>query len=181
MFLAILTGVQALINHFGISLTAKLTDFSGYLIFGASVALAIVCLAYAPSYDISRLWTFANYSGEAGGNVWPSVSNSWVFLLGLLLPIYTITGYDASAHTSEETKQAAVSSPKGIVSSIVWSGVFGYLFLAAFVLMIPDMDEAAKQGWNVFFWAMDKQVPDAIKEILYSRSLSRRCCAASPP
>ena len=59
-FLAILTGGQALINHFGISLTAKLTDFSGYLIFGGSIALAIVCLAYAPSYEFSRLWTFAN-------------------------------------------------------------------------------------------------------------------------
>jgi amino acid transporter len=83
------------------------------------------------------------------------------------MPIYTITGYDASAHTSEETKQAAMSSPKGIVSSILWSGVFGYLFLAAFVLMIPNMDEAAKQGWNVFFWALDQQVPDMMKQILY--------------
>ncbi len=166
-FLAILTGGQALINHYGIALTAKLTDFSGYLIFGTSVLLAIVCLVYAESYDISRLWTFANYSGEAGANVWPSVSGSWVFLLGLLMPIYTITGYDASAHTSEETKQAALSSPRGIVSSILWSGVFGYIFLTAFVLMIPNMDEAAKQGWNVFFWAMDQRVPDTMKQILY--------------
>jgi len=90
-----------------------------------------------------------------------------VFLLGLLMPIYTITGYDASAHTSEETKQAAMSVPRGIVSSVIWSAVFGYLFLAAFVLMIPNMDEAAKQGWNVFFWAMDQRVPDTMKQILY--------------
>jgi amino acid transporter len=169
IFLAILTGGQALINHYGISLTAKLTDFSGYLIFGTSVVLAIVCLAYAQSYDISRLWTFANYSGtpEGAAPVWPHVSGLWVFLLGLLMPIYTITGYDASAHTSEETKQAAHSSPRGIISSILWSGVFGYIFLAAFVLMIPNMDEAAKQGWNVFFWAMDKRVAVTVKEIMY--------------
>jgi amino acid transporter len=166
-FLAILTGGQALINHYGIALTAKLTDFSGYLIFGGSILLAAVCLIYADSYDFSRLWTFANYSGEAGANVWPGVSGTWVFLLGLLMPIYTITGYDASAHTSEETKQAALSAPKGIVSSIIWSGVFGYLFLCAFVLMIPNMDEAAKQGWNVFFWALDQRVPDTMKQILY--------------
>jgi amino acid transporter len=166
-FLAILTGVQALINHYGIALTAKLTDFSGYLIFFTSVLLAFVCLVYAPSYDLSRLWTFANYSGESGSNVWPPVSGTWVFLLGLLMPIYTITGYDASAHTSEETKQAALSAPRGIVSSIIWSGVFGYLFLAAFVLMLPNMNDAAKQGWNVFFWAMDKQVPATLRDILY--------------
>ncbi len=29
------------------------------------------------------------------------------------------------------------------------------MFLCAFVLMIPNMDDAAKQGWNVFFWAID--------------------------
>ena len=99
IFLIIITGGQALINHMGIKLTAKLTDFSGWLIFGGSILIGIVCLLAADSWDFGRLFTFTNYSGEAGGNVWPEVSNTWVFLLGLLLPIYTITGYDASAHT----------------------------------------------------------------------------------
>jgi amino acid transporter len=167
IFLAIITGGMALINHYGIGLTMKLTDFSGYLIFATSVALAIVCLMFAPSWDVSRLFTFHNYSGDPGGGVWPAVSNSWVFLLGLLLPIYTITGYDASAHTSEETVDAARSVPKGMVSSVLWSAVFGYIMLCAFVMMIPNMDDAAKQGWNVFFWAMDARVPSGIKEALY--------------
>ncbi len=167
-FISVLGGAQALINHYGISLTAKLTDFSGYLIFATSTLLAVVCFACARHYDFSRLWTFTNYSGAAGGNVWPRVSGGWIFLLGLLLPIYTITGYDASAHTSEETVQASVSVPRGIVSSIIWSGVFGYVFLVAFLLMIPDMDAAARQGWNVFFWAMDQRVPFAVREILYA-------------
>jgi amino acid transporter len=89
------------------------------------------------------------------------------FLLGLLLPIYTITGYDASAHTSEETVKAAVSVPRGMVSAVLWSALFGYIMLCAFVLMIPNMDDAAKQGWNVFFWAMDAQTNPTIKNILY--------------
>ncbi|AOE85727.1 amino acid permease [Pseudomonas sp. TCU-HL1] len=167
IFLSILTGGQALCNHFGIGLTAKLTDFSGYLIFATAIALTIVCLAAAPSYEFSRLWTFGNFSGAAGGNVWPEVSNSWIFLLGLLLPIYTITGYDASAHTSEETVQAAHSVPRGMVMSVVWSLLFGWLMLSAFVLMLPSMEEAAAQGWNVFFWAMDTQVNSTVKELLY--------------
>ncbi len=129
--------------------------------------LTAACLAFAPSYEIGRLFTFTNYSGEAGANVWPQVSTGWAFLLGLLLPIYTITGYDASAHTSEETRDAARSVPQGMVMSVVWSGVFGYLMLCAFVLMIPNMDDAAKQGWNVFFWAMDARMPGVLKEILY--------------
>ncbi|MBB6223611.1 amino acid permease [Rhizobium leguminosarum] len=167
IFLVIITGAQALVNHMGIGLTAKLTDFSGYLIFASSIALAVVCLAAAPSYEIGRLFTFANYSGEAGGNVWPATSGTWVFLLGLLLPIYTITGYDASAHTSEETVKAAESVPRGMVASVLWSALFGYIMLCAFVLMLPNMDDAAKQGWNVFFWAMDSQVNPIVKDILY--------------
>ncbi|RDL50918.1 Serine/threonine exchanger SteT [Ensifer sp. M14] len=167
IFLAVITGAQALVNHMGIGLTAKLTDFSGYLIFATSILLAGVCLAVADSYDIARLFTFSNYSGEAGGNVWPVTSGIWVFLLGLLLPIYTITGYDASAHTSEETVKAAESVPRGMVSSVLWSALFGYIMLCSFVLMIPNMDEAAKQGWNVFFWAMDTQVHPVMKDVLY--------------
>ncbi len=169
VFVALITGVQALINHFGIGLTAKLTDFSGYLIFATAILLTIVCLISAPSYEIGRLFTFANYTGTEGASlVWPTtVSGTMAFLLGLLLPIYTITGYDASAHTSEETVKAAHSVPKGMVTSVIWSAVFGYLMLCSFVLMIPNMDDAAKQGWNVFFWAMDAQVNPTMKEILY--------------
>jgi amino acid transporter len=167
-FLAAITALQAIINHFGIGLTAKLTDFSGSLILVASVALTIACLAFAPSFDIARLFTFHNYSGASGGNVWPEMSTGWAFLLGLLLPIYTITGYDASAHTSEETRDAANSVPRGMISAVLWSSVAGYVVLCSFVLLIPDMDAAAAQGWNVFFWAMDAQVPSAIRNILYA-------------
>jgi amino acid transporter len=166
-FVAAITALMAIINHMGIGLTAKLTDMSGYLILAAAIGLTIVCLICAPSYDFARLFTFTNYSGEAGGNVWPSVSGGWVFALGLLLPIYTITGYDASAHTSEETVKAQISVPKGMISSVLWASIFGYIMLCAFVIMIPNMDEAAKQGWNVFFWAMDSQVNPVVKNILY--------------
>ena len=171
IFLVVITGLQALINHRGIKLTAQLTDFSGYLIFGGAILIAVVCVIAAlvagQGLDFGRLFTFHNYSGDAGGDVWPQVSNWWVFALGLLLPIYKITGYDSSAHTSEETLKAAKSVPRAMVMSVIWSAIFGYLFLAAFVLMIPNMDDAAKQGWNVFFWAFDQRVNPVVKEIVY--------------
>ncbi len=39
----------------------------------------------------------------------------YVFLIGLLLAQYTFTGYDASAHMTEETHNAAIAGPRGIV------------------------------------------------------------------
>ena len=53
----------------------------------------------------------------------------YVVLLGLLLAQYTFTGYDASAHMTEETKSAAVAGPRGIVMSIIVSLVAGWILL----------------------------------------------------
>ena len=169
VFMVLVTGLHALINHLGIRATTRLTDFSGYLILIGTTLLIFALLAYAPSHDFSRLWTFTNYSGDAGGGVWPQTSSiGMIFMLGLLLPIYTLTGYDASAHTSEETIDASRSVPKGIIHSVFWAVLFAWLFSCAFVLAIPNMDEAAKQGWNVFFWTLDQTLPFGLKMSLYA-------------
>ena len=162
------TSIQAIVNHVGIRATAKLTDLSGYLIFITAVLLTVCLLAYAPSLDFSRLWTFKNYSGPAGGDVWPATDSMLLlFGLGLLLPIYTITGFDASAHTAEETRDASRAVPRGIVNSVLLSSLFGFLMLAAFVLAIPDMDKAAASGWGVFFVTLDAVLPVPLKQVLY--------------
>ena len=53
----------------------------------------------------------------------------YVFLIGLLLAQYTFTGYDASAHMTEETHNAATAGPRGIVLSIVVSLFAGWVLL----------------------------------------------------
>ncbi len=168
VFVVVITALQAAVNHFGIGLTTKLTDASGYLIFAVTGVLTLSLLIFAKNPDISRLFTFTNYSGDAGGGVWPATSSViGVFLLGLLLPIYTITGFDASAHTAEETKDAQRAVPKGIVTSVLYSGIGGYIMLCAFVLAIPDMNKAASQGWGVFFETLTAVLPVWLKTVLY--------------
>ena len=163
-----ITVLQSVINHVGIRATAKLTDISGYLIFAVALLLTIALLAYAQHWDFSRLVTFKNYSGKAGGDVWPETSSLvMLFGLGLLLPIYTITGFDASAHTAEETQNAPSSVPKGIINSVIWSSLSGWILLSAFVLAIPDMDKAAASGWNVFFDTLAAIFPAGLKVTLY--------------
>jgi amino acid transporter len=168
-FVAAITILQALFNHLGIKVTTMLTDISGYIIFATTAVLVLACLYFAPAIDISRLWTFTNYSGEAGGNVFPqSDSVGYLFLLCLLLPVYTITGYDASAHTSEETKNAATSVPRGIVTAVFWSSLVGWIMICAITLAIPDMAVAAGQGWGMFFATMDAILPAGLKTVLYA-------------
>jgi amino acid transporter len=157
---AAITAVQAIFNHIGIRVTAALTDFSGYLIMFVALALTASMLAYAPTIDPQRLVRFTNYSGSLGGDIWPANGNlAWLFLLGFLLPAYTITGFDASAHTSEETVGASHHVPRGIVRSVLVSGVFGWFMLSAVVLAVPDMDEAASRGSESFFWIAGEVLP----------------------
>jgi amino acid transporter len=168
VFVAAITIIQALFNHLGIKVTTLLTDVSGYIIFATTAVLVLACLFYAPAIDISRLWTFTNYSGEAGGNVFPASDNmGYLFLLCLLLPVYTITGYDASAHTSEETKNAAQSVPEGIIKAVFWSSLIGWIMICAITLAIPDLSVAAGQGWTMFYATMDAILPSGLKNILY--------------
>lgn len=168
MFVSAITIIQAIFNHIGIKATTFLTDISGYIIFATTAVLVIACLMFAPAIDLSRLWTFTNYSGDAGGGVFPQSDNvGYLFLLCLLLPVYTITGYDASAHTSEETKNAAHSVPQGIVSAVFWSSIVGWIMICAITLAIPDMATAAGQGWGMFFGTMDAIMPAGLKMALY--------------
>jgi amino acid transporter len=157
---SLITGTHALFNHLGIKVTTALTDFSGYLIFAVSIILTICMLVFAPSHDFGRLFSFANLSGDAGGGVWPASENGgFMLLLALLWPIYTITGFDASAHTSEETVNAATNVPKGILRSVYLSGIFGFVMVASFIIALPSVAEGGAQGGNIFFWLMDKVIP----------------------
>ena len=167
-FVAVVTVVQALFNHLGIKVTTMLTDISGYIIFVTTAVLVLACLYFAPAIDISRLWTFTNYSGAAGGGVFPESTNmGYLFLLCLLLPVYTITGYDASAHTSEETVKAATSVPKSIVSAVIWSSLIGWVMICAITLAIPDLPTFAAYGFTMFYETLNAILPAPLKNAIY--------------
>ena len=146
-----ITCTQAAINHLGIGLTARLTDFSGYLILLVTIVLSVSLLAFCPGLDPGRLVRFENFSGSAGGNVWPAtLGMGLLFAQGLLLPAYTITGFDASAHAAEETIGAVHSVPRGILRSVIVSGLAGWVLLAAVVLAAPALPQAAAEGERAF-------------------------------
>jgi amino acid transporter len=152
-FVAIVLVSQALFNHYGIKLTTMLTDFSGYLIFALTALLIIALLVFSPvALDFSRLFTITNFTGDAGGGVVPFHTDSlaFAFLLGLSYVLYTLTGYDASAHTSEETHDAQVNVPKGMWQAVFWSWSVGLLMVAAFILAMPSIEEGAAAGWGSF-------------------------------
>jgi amino acid transporter len=146
----IISATQGVLNHFGIRVTTLLTDFSGYLIFVVAVALTATMAFFGAGHP-ENLFTFTNYTGAAGGGYYPDARWPVVaFLMGLLYPIYTITGFDASAHTAEETKDAQRAVPRGMLHSVIWSLIFGFAMAMAFIYAIPDVAAAAKDGGNAW-------------------------------
>ena len=67
---------------------------------------------------------------------------------------YTITGYDASAHMSEETRQASRSAAIGMVMSVVASVFFGFILLVAITFAVPDVQGTLDAAANavVYIW-----------------------------
>ncbi|WP_414450833.1 amino acid permease [Burkholderia sp. 22PA0099] len=165
LFLTVITASQALLNHRGIRLTSLITDLSGYLIFVVTILLVAALLYYSPvKLDLSRLTTFTNFTGTDGG-MWPKQTMAMAFLSGLLLTAYTITGFDASAHTSEETRDASRNVPRGIIGSVFWSTTFGYVMVCSFVLVMPNVADAVKQGTG-FFQAILAPIPTPLRLVI---------------
>jgi len=120
------------------------------------VLLIVGILIVVPDHHQSVGYVFGktlNNTGFSGHN-FGSVVFFYVFLTGLLMAQYTITGYDASAHMSEETRKAQLGAAWGIVMSVVVSVIFGFLLLVAVTFAIPDTQGAASAGANIvtYIW-----------------------------
>ena len=128
--------LQAALNHRGIKLVARLNDLSAaYHIVGVLVIVVALAL-FAPKQPIEFLF----------GKTYSTLADkpyAYAFLIALLQAQWTYTGYDASAHTSEETRNARLHAPWGVFNSVVVSGAAGFLMLALVTLSIKDLSAAA--------------------------------------
>ncbi len=144
-FLVILA-LAALANIFSGHLLAIINNISVWW-HVAGAAIVILVLFLVPDSHQSASFVFTeriNNSGYSSGFYW-----FLVLPLGFLLTQYTITGFDASAHLSEETQGAAEGAAKGIWRSIFYSAVGGYVLLLAFVFAVQDPGKVTAGGGAV--------------------------------
>ncbi len=136
LFAAILL-LHGVVNQFGVRLVAILNNVSVWWhIIGVLIIVSV--LAFVPSHHQSASWVFGHFVNNTGWG-----AKFYVLLLGLLLAQYTFTGYDASAHMTEETRDASRSGPRGIVTSIVVSLFAGWLLLIGITFAIQNYSGAA--------------------------------------
>ncbi len=124
--------LHGLLNTLGVRLVALLNDVSVWWhVLGVAVIVGV--LAFLPSHHASAAFVFTKFVNGTGFH-----NAFYVGLLSLLLAQYTFTGYDASAHMTEETKGAAMSAPRGIVNSILVSLVAGWVLLLGITFAIQN-------------------------------------------
>ena len=124
--------LHAGLNIGGVRLVSLLNDVSVWWHI-VGVLVIVGALIVVPDRHQSTSFVFTHFVNNTGWG-----STVYVAMLGLLLAQYTFTGFDASAHMTEETKNASVAGPRGIVMSVVVSLIAGWVLLIGVTYAIQD-------------------------------------------
>src|SRR4051794_7881969 len=146
----IILAIHALINIYSSHLVALFSSISVFWhVIGVAVIIGI--LVFVPDRHQSADFVFTQRLNLSGF----SMSMFWWFVLpaGFLLTIYTITGYDASAHVAEETHEAEQAAAKGVWQSVAISALIGWFVLLAITFAatdVPTINKALGTSISVF-------------------------------
>ncbi len=181
LLFAIILGLYTVVNIFADRILALMNNISvGWHLVG--VAIVIGLLVFVPDDHQSASFVFGhriNNNGAFGGST--SSLGFWFLVLpvGFLLAMYTQTGYDASAHTAEETKGAAKAAAQGVWRSVFWSAVIGWFVLLAFVFAATDtkaLDDGGGFVGAIFNSSLD---PWAAKLVFIIATVGQFFCGAA--
>jgi amino acid transporter len=147
---AVVLVVHGVINHVGLSVLSVSNNLSAlWHVAGTALVVGLLFLL-APRQPLGFL--LSTYVRPVDGATLPL---SYACLVGLLQAQWTFTGYDASAHASEETIDAARAAPRGMLSSVLWSALVGWILLLGLTLAIRDLPAAAAAD-NVFSFIVEQ-------------------------
>jgi amino acid transporter len=151
---ALILAAHSLINVFSSHLVSLLNRISAWWMLIGVITIVLV-LIFGPSSHQGFSWVFgaranntanANNTGFAGGTTTGGMYWLFVLPIGFLLTMYTFTGYDASAHLSEETHDAERAAPKGLWTSIAYSAIGGWAVLLAITFAATHLAAINKGG-----------------------------------
>jgi amino acid transporter len=180
LFLIILV-LYTVVNIFADRFLALMNNISVFW-HVVGVAIVIGLLVFVPSDHQSAKFVFTekiNNNGAFDGST--SSLGFWILVLpvGFLLTMYTVTGYDASAHTAEETRGAAKAAAQGVWRSVFWSAIIGYLVLLAFLFAVQDPNSVTDSAGFVGTIFTDSMDPWAAKLVVLIATIGQLFCGAA--
>jgi amino acid transporter len=181
LLFALILILYTVVNIFADRFLALLNSISvGWHLLG--VAVILVILAVVPDDHQSFSFVFGeriNNSGLHDGST--SNFGYWFLVLpiGFLLTMYTQTGYDASAHTAEETRGAATAAAQGVWRSVFFSALIGWFVLLGFLFAATDVkavNDGAGTVFSIFESALDSW---AAKLVILIATVGQLFCGAA--
>ncbi|WP_088225835.1 amino acid permease [Desulfosporosinus sp. FKB] len=157
---AIILSAQAYINSRGIRLVSLLNNISAWWHIGGVILIVGILMFLAPHHANPISFMFTTRFTSTGFPYW------YGFALGLLLASYTFTGYDASAHVSEETEGAELSAPRGILMAVVISAIAGYLLLMALLVAMPELKDTLNST-NPVLYILNTRLGSTLGTLLF--------------
>jgi amino acid transporter len=104
-------------------------------LFGLSTVIVLLLL-HGLAQPISFVGSTGGVEADHGG------SYLIPFLFVLLMPVFIIGSFDSTGHTGEETKNAAVDAPRGVLIANFGSYIYAIIALLILLLSIPDLGAA---------------------------------------
>ncbi|KAK7854302.1 amino-acid permease bat1 [Quercus suber] len=129
--------LHAIIN----SLPITLLSFFGQLAAAWNLVGVFVLTILIPTVTTEKAsakFVFTHFNTDNGEGI---NSKVYIFVLGLLMSQYTLVGYDASAHMTEETKSADKNGPRGIISSIGISVIVGWGYILGITFAVTNISD----------------------------------------
>ncbi|PIL34552.1 transporter [Ganoderma sinense ZZ0214-1] len=133
--------LQGLINTFGVHLLKHINNVSIWWHAIGTAVVIIAVLTAAPTHQSAKFVfaTFIDNTGVDGVGWGERASHAYVAVVGILTAQYSLSGFDGSAHMTEETHNAAMSGPVGIIMAIGVSAVLGWVLLLGLLFSIQDV------------------------------------------
>ena len=135
--------ITTLINAYGVRLLSILNNIGVATEILGMVVFALILLFFANNQSPSILLDTAGTEAATGGSYLPA------FALGLFMALFVVYGFDTAGTFGEETVDAGRQAPRGVIWSVVISGIVGTIFLLAVILAIPDVPTAMGQFFPI--------------------------------
>jgi amino acid transporter len=147
------------INVIGIRLSSFINNIGVIAeVFGLTTVLVLLMIAGL----VQPVSFFSNTNGTdtvySGGMIWP-------FLFTLMMPVWIINGFDSPGHTSEETHNAAVTAPRGLLIANWSSWVYGIIAVVVLTLSISSLKDAAGSSTPIV-WIVTDRLGSMVADVL---------------
>ncbi len=128
----IMVGLTTLINCLGVSVLSKINNV-GVIAELAGAGLLIILFLFNATRSPSAVLTQTAGTENAHGG-----SYFWAWIVGAIMPLYVMYGFDTAGSLAEETDNPRKRAPRAVIQALATAGVMGFLLILFGTMAVAD-------------------------------------------